>query len=60
MNDNKMGSKIILKGFEKFPNFRVSDLPEVITPKSLKHRNGHGDDSRLGETSIGVRNGKHN
>jgi hypothetical protein len=31
-----MQSNIILKGFEQFPNFRVSELPEVITPGSLK------------------------
>ena len=32
-----MESNIILKGFERFPNIRVSELPEVITPGALQH-----------------------
>ena len=29
-------TNIILKGFERFPNIRVFDLPEIMTPGSLK------------------------
>lgn len=31
-------SDIILKGFEAYPNFRASDLPDVITPANLGYQ----------------------